>query len=92
MRVGSSVRDFWRFCLGLAARTGCGYVDERLCQPGKFPDLRRRDIRRLDHDRRKARQQGVDEIVDGTIHLDMSGERGGNIVTAREYANFDFPL
>ncbi len=30
------------------------------------------------------------EIVDGTIHLDISGERGGNIVTAGEYANFDF--
>jgi len=30
------------------------------------------------------------EIVDGTIHLNMSGERGGNIVSAREYASFDF--
>jgi hypothetical protein len=29
------------------------------------------------------------EVVDGAIHLNMTGERGGNIVTAREYANFD---
>ena len=30
------------------------------------------------------------QVVDGVIHLNVAGQRGGNIVTAKEYANFDF--
>ena len=30
------------------------------------------------------------EVVDGAIHLNLAKGRGGNIVTAKEYANFDF--
>ena len=29
------------------------------------------------------------EVVDGAIHLNLADGRGGNIVTAKEYANFD---
>jgi 3-keto-disaccharide hydrolase len=30
------------------------------------------------------------EVVDGAIHLNLADGRGGNIVTAKEYVNFDF--
>ena len=34
-------------------------------------------------------EEGAWGVVDGTIHLDTSGDHGGNLITAREYGDFE---